>query len=345
MAIKYIHSIAPAEADGIVAEIYAQIKRDFGVVVEPFLLHSTLPDLLAGVWTACRETELTGIVPRSVKEIIATTVSQTNRCPYCVDAHTIMLNAIGEHKITKSLSLSTTSGIDDPKLKAISKWALSSRSQKSANILSPPFSPKEAPEIIGMAVFYHYINKMVSIFLSATPLPSNQRWLKGSLKRIAGWYFSISARRSKSQGESLTFLPASELSSDLTWAKYSPYVAKAFAQFSAVIEEIGKNALADPIRHRVKKYINAWNGEHPAMNRQWVEHALQDLDDKSKEAGRLVLISAIAPYQVDEQMIVRFRNCYPEDKTLLGALAWGSFTAAKRIGTYLYCPFSKYSST
>ncbi|MCK5345563.1 MAG: alkylhydroperoxidase, partial [Candidatus Heimdallarchaeota archaeon] len=199
-----------------------------------------------------------------------------------------------------------------------------------------------APEIIGMAVLYHYMNRMVSVFLSETPLPSNRGWLKGALKRIAGWYFSLSVKRSKSQGVSLKFLPASELPLDLIWSQDSPYVAKAFAQLSSVIDEIGKNSLADSIRHCVQKYVNEWNGEPPGMSRQWAEQAIYDLDDKLKEAGRLVLISAIAPYQVDEQMIVRFRDIYPEDETLLGALAWGSFTAAKRIGTWLYTPFSNY---
>ena len=342
MTIKHINSVSPATADGIVAEVYAQIKRDFGAVVEPFSLHSSLPGLLAGIWAACRETELTGIVPRNVKEIIATAVSQVNQCPYCVDAHIIMLNAIGEHKVASSLGLNAISEIDNPELKAISEWALSTRSPKSDIILSPPFSSKEAPEIIGMAVLYHNINKMVSVFLSETPLPSNRGWLKGALKRIAGWYFSFSMKRSKSQGESLKFLPVSELPSDLIWSQGSPYLAKAFAQFSAVIDEIGKNSLADSICHCVKKYVNAWNGEHPGISRQWAEQAVYDLDDKLREAGRLVLISSIAPYQVDEQMIVRFRDIYPEDETLLGALAWGSFTAAKRIGTWLYTPFSNY---
>jgi hypothetical protein len=149
-------------------------------------------------------------------------------------------------------------------------------------------------------------------------------------------------KRSNSQGESLKFLPASELPLELIWSHDSPYVAKAFAQFYAVIDDIGKNSLADSTRHCIQKFVNAWNGEHPGMSRQWAEKALQELDDKLKEVGLLVLISAIAPYQVDEQMIVRFRDIYPKDETLLGALAWGSFTVAKRIGTWLHTPFLRY---
>jgi hypothetical protein len=49
----------------------------------------------------------------------------------------------------------------------------------------------------------------------------------------------------------------------------------------------------------------------------------------------LALLTAIAPYQVDEEVIQRFRDYYPKDDELVGALAWSSFTAARKIGTWL----------
>ena len=39
MSIKYIDYLKPSEAVGLVAEIYNQVKRDFGQVVEPVVLH------------------------------------------------------------------------------------------------------------------------------------------------------------------------------------------------------------------------------------------------------------------------------------------------------------------
>lgn len=335
MAIKYITTVSPTSAHGLVAELYTQIKRDFGAIVEPFSLHSLLPKLLAGVWIATRETELTGIVPRNTKEVIATAISIANKCPYCVDAHTIMLDAVGEHKASDALSKRAISGIGDSKLKAIGEWALSTLLPDSVILHSPPFSKKEAPEIIGMAVQYHYINKMVSFFLNETPLPLNRRWLKRPLKRMAGWYFSFSAKRPKLPGESLKFLPDSELPSDLVWARDSQYVAKAFARFAAAINEVGKENLADNVRSSVQSYISTWYGESPGISRQWVEKAIQNLDNRSKTAGRLVLTAAIAPYQVDEKMICHFRTLHPKEETLLGAIAWGSFMVAKRIGAWL----------
>ena len=77
------------------AEIYGQIRRDFGAVPDPFLLHSANPRLLGGVWAVCRETLVASRAPRHLTELVATVVSQINSCPYCVDAHTTMLRADG----------------------------------------------------------------------------------------------------------------------------------------------------------------------------------------------------------------------------------------------------------
>jgi len=96
VTIKHVRPVDAGSASGLVAEIYSQIKKDFGKVVEPFVLHSPLPKLLGGVWMACRETELAGSLPRYMKEAVAAAVSMTNRCPSCVAAHTIILNAAGE---------------------------------------------------------------------------------------------------------------------------------------------------------------------------------------------------------------------------------------------------------
>ncbi len=345
MSIKYIKTISHSPLDGSVKEIYSQIKRDFGAVVEPFTLHSSNPGVLGGVWAACRETELiTDVVPRNAKELIASAVSQLNRCPYCVDAHMIMLSAQGEHKVAGLISTDGAHDIADSQLKALYEWASSTRSPKADIILAPPFSLQEAPEIIGMAVFYHYINKMVTVFLSETPLPLNVSWMKAIFKRIAGWYFSVSSRRFKSGNESLKFVPQARLPEELSWAEGSPSISKAFAGLSVVIDEVGSSILPDEVRLCAQKYIHSWNGEFPGMSRNWVDQATEGLDEAVKDVGRLVLTASIAPYQVDEKMIGLFRNTYPIDDALLGAIAWGSFMVAKRIGGWLYKPFTSFSA-
>ncbi len=336
MAIRYIQSVAKNSAEGLVARVYSQIKKEFGALVEPFTLHSPSPELLAGTWSACRESLLVGDVRRDVKEAVAATVSRINQCPYCVDAHTIMLNATSAHNSADSIIHQRDDQIRDPAVRSIVEWARATRSPGAEVLISPPFSPKDAPEIIGTAVFFHYVNRMANVLLSETPLPSNHPWLKGILKRMAGWFFSRAIHRSKPLGASLELLPETELPADLAWAKGSPNIAGAFARFAAVIDMAGRDFIPKDVRECVVKHVQAWDGKDPKLGRHWVEEAMSGLDEKSKDIGRLVLLTALAPYQVDEGVVNAFTTHITGDDRLIGALAWGSFTAARKIGTWLY---------
>ena len=336
MAIRYIQSVAKNSAEGLIARVYSQIKKEFGALVEPFTLHSPSPELLAGAWSACRESLLVGNVRRDVKEAVAATVSRTNRCPYCVDAHTIMLNATSAHNSADAIIHQRDDQIRDPVVRSIVKWAAATRSPGAEVLLSPPFSQKDAPEIIGTAVFFHYVNRMANVLLSETPLPSNHPLLKGVFKRIGGWFFSRAIHRSKPLGASLELLPESELPADLAWAKTSTNITGAFARFAAVVNRAGRDFIPEDVRDCVVKHVQAWDGKDPRLGRHWVEEAMSGLDEKSKDIGRLVLLTALAPYQVDEGVVNAFTAHIIGDDRLLGALAWSSFTAARRIGTWLH---------
>jgi len=316
--------------------INPQIKKEFGALVEPFTLHSPSPELLAGAWSACRESLLVGSVRRDVKEAVAATVSRINQCPYCVDAHTIMLNAISARNSADAIIHQQDDQIKDPAVRSIVKWAATTRLPGAKVLLSPHFSRKDAPEIIGTAVFFHYVNRMASVLLSDTPLPSNHQLLKGFLKRMAGLFFSRAIHRSKPLGTSLELLPKSELPADLAWAKTSPNIAGAFARFAAVVNRAGREIISEEIRDCVMNHVQAWDGKDAKLGRHWVGEAMIGLDEKSKDIARLVLLTALAPYQVDKGVINAFTTHITGDDRLIGALAWGSFTAARRIGTWLY---------
>jgi hypothetical protein len=94
----------------------------------------------------------------------------------------------------------------------------------------PPFTPDEAPACIGTAVFFHYINRMVTILLGSSPLPLKNGIGKTVSMRLGAWYFLPAIRREKSPGTSLGLLPAAELPNDLSWAKSSSATTGAFAR-------------------------------------------------------------------------------------------------------------------
>jgi AhpD family alkylhydroperoxidase len=333
--IKYIHVSKPSSATGLVAEVYSQIKNDFGRVVEPFQIHSPIPKLLAGAWMACRESELVGQVPRNLKEAVAAAVSQINQCSYCVDAHTIMLIASGQRGTASAISNSQYKQISDSKARMVVDWALATASPRSQLLRWQPFSREEAPEMIGTAVFYHYMNRMANALLGKTPLPSSNFLLRKSLKNVAGVMFSNAVQKTKVAGRSSVLLPKVDLPNDLRWAKPSVHIAHAYACFAKAIEEAGEMALPIEARAHVEEELVQWTGKTSELSLAWAEDAVSRFDEATESAATLALLTAISPNHIDNNAITAFRKHFPEDEKLVGALAWASFAAARKIGTWL----------
>src|SRR5688500_7442995 len=102
--VKYLRPVSRRSATGSTARAYEQMTREFGLHAEPIALHSPAPEIVAGVWSLCRETLIAaGSVDRAVKEAVAIAVSSINRCPFCVDAHAVMLTATGHYDAARRI--------------------------------------------------------------------------------------------------------------------------------------------------------------------------------------------------------------------------------------------------
>ena len=71
------------------------------------------------------------------------------------------------------------------------------------------------------------------------------------------------------------------------------------------------------------------------MHTEWLEEALAELQEGEKAVAKLALLTALAPYRVDEKTVRGFSMHFPGDKRLISALAWSSFTASRKIGSWL----------
>lgn len=85
------------DASGTVAEIYADIRKTFGIPVVPnmFKVMAHNPAYLQASWERVKTVMGAGLLDRRTKEMIAVAVSATNGCDYCVRAHTGALRAMG----------------------------------------------------------------------------------------------------------------------------------------------------------------------------------------------------------------------------------------------------------
>lgn len=330
--INYIQPVEYDSAAGLTREVYQQLETDF-IPAPLIVLHSPLPEVMAGAWSILRETLLAGSVSRSRKEAVAASVSKLNECPFCVDAHTVLLRATSDHDVANAILHGDFDSIQDPELKPLVEWVLATRTA-SSDAVHPPFTQHEAPELIGTVITFHYINRIANIFVgdSLLPVPS---MLKGLTYRLYAATGGKRIVRPRLPGNSLKFVPRSDLPGDFSWAAKNPAVAGAFAGFAKVVEEAGNNVLPEPVRALVSERVAAWNGELMGMSRRWVDEAIAGLEDQDRPAARLALLGALASYQVDAGVIDDFRSQYPDDAQLISATAWASFTAARRVSNWL----------
>jgi AhpD family alkylhydroperoxidase len=334
--IRYLHPVSPATATGLVAAVYSQARREFGLL-PPIPLHSPVPRLLAGAWCVLRETLLAGRVGRPVKEALAAEISRLNRCPFCIDAHTLMLAAAGESDAARALAAGKPGALRDKGFREVVAWGAAHRSPGAAPLSRPPFPAADTSEMIGTAMAFHYINRMAHVFLpeSAYPLPPAAYWAKGWIRKLAAGRYTalVSARRVP--GESLALLEPAELPADLPWARGNPNVAGAFARFALVVEEAGQDALHEAVRERVLERLEAWDGTDPGLGGLGKEE-LDGVPDEERAAGRLALLTALASYRVDGAVVAAYRARRPADSQLLGAVSWVSYVAARRVGRWLW---------
>lgn len=335
--IKHLDTVPTAKAEALVAEVYDQMRREFQLV-PPVTLHAPNPELLAAVWGMLRETIVAGPVDRTLREVVCEAVSKINQCSFCVDAHSTLLTGAAHKHTADAIYANRPDQISDPTIRAVAQWAMANRTPGADILAHPPFSAQDAPEIIGSAVAFHYIDRMVSIYLSdaPVPLPPWLAWLRGTVVRVAG---STVGKRimslSVEPGHAVGSLPDADPSPEFAWAAPKPAVAAALGRLEAVVEAQGTQALPESVRTLVTQRVAAWNGEEPGISRSWVEDAISPLPDADKATGRLTMLVALAPYQVDETVIRDFRGDHTTDATLLAATAWASITATRRIAGWI----------
>ena len=332
--IRYVSPVLPGTADGLVASVYEQAERDFGLVAAPLVLHSPAPVLLAASWTMLRETLLAvGSASRAEKEVAAAAVSVANACPYCVAVHSATARGLARDLVPAEITAGRIESITDPGLREIARWARLS-GQPSLGL---PVPAGNFPELAGVAVTFHYLNRMVSVFLPESPLPPL------TPKSVRGWVMDMLASAmvsaSPAPGAALGLLPDAPLPAEFSWAQGEPRVASALARAAAAIAAAGDLAVPQAVRALVLDRLSSWDGQPPGPSRDWAGAAVAGLAATDRAAGRLALLTALAPNQVGSADVEDLRrSAVSTDEALIGLTSWASMAAARRIGAWLREP-------
>lgn len=335
--LRQVRHVHPDLRDPRTVTVRRQIQRDFGMLVPPFLLHLPAPDVLKACWTMVREPSRGATVDRSSKEAVAAAVSAANACPYCVDVHTTTLHGFGSPGAAAAIASGRPETIADPGMRHLVTWALATREPVAPILRRRPFTDEQAPEVIGVAVAFHYINRMVNIFAARSPFPAAWAQARPMFRRLAAPVLRKVLGGQGEPGASLDLLPEAPLPHDFGWARRDPIIASAFARAAAAIEAAGERSVPDSVRRLVAERIAVWRGEQPGLSRGWADGLLETLPSSQRAQGRLALLAALSSHQVDASVVdaARTEQGPPGDERLISTTAWASFAAARRIGSWL----------
>ncbi len=313
LSVHYLSTKPPADKRALTDQVLKQMRRDF-FVASPFSLHASVPELMAGAWSLVRETLMCGEAPRGRKEIIASGVSNANRCPFCVDAHTAAVIA------------SRTSDA------SLARWAEATGQSDHPALRQLPFDGQYG-EYLGTTVAFHYLNRMVSVFLAEKMMP-----VPNFLDRTASFMARIMMggmlrRGSRNRpGDSLALLPEVRRAGawEPAWAKDTSHVAGAIAGWSAINETLVEAHLDPEVVSGVRTAIEGWSGGEIYEEVDWLARRRPLVAEEHRPAVDLGLMTAMAPYRVTDEAVRATLKAGLSKEQLLVLVAWSAHLAARQ---------------
>lgn len=310
---RYTSPAPPESATGVVADVYAQMAKDFGIErASAFVVLSPSPPLLTGAWALVRESLLAGRVSRTDKEVVAAGVSLANRCPFCVDAHTVLLHATGDHRLAETIARDEQP--QDPAHRQLLSWGRDMSTPQ-------PFPSPDAPEHIGTALSFHFINRVVSSLLTESMLPFGLQRLR-AVRSAAGRTLARTVRQELATGLSLPLLETEGEAP--SWAAGTA-IGTAFGALRTAAE-LGAGLLSEEDAAFVRESVAAWDGVSPLPPHGAV------LPDRAERPGaRLALLAARAPYRITDEDVAAWLVPPFTDHCLVHLIAFGAIRAVGRV--------------
>jgi hypothetical protein len=332
--MRYVHAVPRHRAKGLVAEVYDQIAEDF-FINGSLSSRSKVPNLLAAIWTAGRETILVSDkLDRTTKEAMTATISVINDCPYCGDMLVSLVHAGDRPEDAVQILENKEEDISDPVLRDRLAWVKAVATPGSPPLVSTPFTEQELPEAIGSLMAMSDVNRFSHIVMDGSPV--NAPFGIQRIKQIALGIFGNELRATHihplEPGRTLHLLPKADLPDDMQWAKTSPRIAQALAQWAAAVERETEGVIPQNVKQLVHDHLGRWQGDLMPMSRSWVEQEVGDLKGEERAIARFALVLAKASYQIDEKLIEEVLGEEGDEERFICILAWCSFTASRYIG-------------
>lgn len=323
-SIRHITPVDPGDAEGVIAEVYRQARAELGAAGATFAMLTPSPETLAAMWSLLRESLLVGgPEERAAKEVVALSVAVKNSCRFCVDAHSVLLHALGEQELADTLSEGRR-----PRTHAeLVDWT-----ERPGPV--GPFEAEAAPRFIGTLLAFEFITRMVKVMATnASPHPSMSTRLGRS---VASRMVRRAVGLRLEPGSSLALLedrPAwlEEVwpGLDLTvpaWAGDSPS-GRAYAQLRAVAS-CGRGLLSE----RAARAVEATVDRELGLLSWPVEiEGLDGLPARAALGARVAAKAALDPGSLTDREVEDWRGGEISDHCVVMLASFGAMSAVDRI--------------
>lgn len=317
LSVHHVSTRPPKDKQSLANEVFEQMRREF-FMASPFTLHASVPETLAAVWVLIRETLMCGNAPRGRKEIIASGVSKANRCPFCEDAHRAAVIASRTSDARLAYWSEATGQASHPALKTL------------------PFDTCQA-EYIGTVVGFHYLNRVVSVFLDdkMMPVPAFLDRPASFMARIMMGGMLRKAAQNR-PGQALHLIPDIPRTDAWrpAWASQNRSISEAISGWAAVNEYLAEIYLSSEVTESVGPVIDDWNGGEIYNEPDWLGRRRPRVADIHIPAVDLALMTAMAPFRITEAAVENVIKSGLSAEQVLIIVAWAAQRAARRAGDW-----------
>ncbi|CAM9304919.1 unnamed protein product [Ectocarpus sp. 4 AP-2014] len=333
------------------------------------------PRFSAALWAVNTEAyRRKGLLSRSQKEVIALGVSLSNGCPHCAYIHTAMGPAAGDDVGFDSLrrfyqtqdadaAFPVEEGQDPMSSNTLASWSIRHRDGKEQ---AAPCTPEQLPEVVGTAMLFDILNRVVDTFVSKTeagpmfPLPMRMmmKVQKATplLQRAMSWMMSwmmhgedVKVEAGKVLKEINEVTPiikgfqgcADEtpmaLPEQLSWATGGDEtIAVAFAFLAAEAELLAHAFVPPAVKSFTESWVSSWDGGAAQIGEleEWLGPAvtasgLGEGDKADVVMLRLMLVTIVASHRTDDTLLSECQEIHGFRGTH-AAVLWSAFLAGQR---------------
>jgi len=330
--MRYVHAVPRRKATGLAAQVYDMIEEDF-FINGSLSSRSKVPGLMAGIWTAGRESVLVDDhLDRTTKEAMNAVLSQVNDCPYCGDMLISLVHAGGKHDAASCIFAENEAQVTNTTLRERLAWVKSIATPGTKMDMPFPFTTEELPEAIAALMAMSDINRFSHVVMDGSPVsaPLGLRSIKAVALRLFGGQLRATHVKPLTPGRALPLLPPGSLPADMKWATSNARIADALARWAAVVEHESSGVVSPEVRELVVRNLQRWNGEPMPLSRSWVDSEVAVLTGQARAIARLALVLAKAPYQVDKTLVEDVLSEDRSEERFIRILSWASFAGARR---------------